>query len=48
MATGLWSRHEEFGWVAVGSVVVVAGGVGLYAFWWLGRGGRGGSGGGRW
>lgn len=48
VATGLWSRHEEFGWVAVGSVVVVAGGVGLYAFWWLGRGGRGGSGGGRW
>ena len=41
VVTGVWSRHEEFGFVALGSVVVVAGGTGLYAFWLLGRkGGR--------
>lgn len=45
-ATAVWSRHEEFGWVALGSVGVVAGGVGLYAFWLVGRGRKGGRGGG--
>ena len=40
VATVVWSEREEFKWVALGSVVVVAGGVGLYAFWLVGRGKR--------
>ena len=40
MATVVWNEREEFGLVALGSVVVVAGGVGLYALWLLGMGRR--------
>lgn len=32
-ATAVWSAHEDFRWIALASVVVVAGGVALYAFW---------------
>ena len=32
-ATAIWNRHEQFRWVALSSVLVVAGGVGLYASW---------------
>ncbi len=42
VATVVWSGREEFGWVALGSVLVVAGGTGLYAFWLVGGGGGGG------
>lgn len=38
VATVVWSQRQEFRWVALASVVVVAGGVGLYAVWLLGRG----------
>lgn len=37
-ATVVWSSREEFRWVALSSVLVVAGGAGLYAFWLMGRG----------
>lgn len=40
VATVVWNEREEFGLVALGSVVVVAGGVGLYALWLLGMGRR--------
>ena len=41
LATAVWSSHGEFRWIALSSVVVVAAGVGLYAFWLLrGLGGR--------
>ena len=33
VTTAVWSRHEEFGWVALGSVAVIAGAVGLYGIW---------------
>ena len=33
IATAIWNTHEEFRWVALSSVLVVAGGVGLYTFW---------------
>ena len=32
-ATAIWNTHEQFRWVALSSVLVVAGGVGLYGFW---------------
>ncbi|CAF9941160.1 MAG: hypothetical protein ALECFALPRED_009014 [Alectoria fallacina] len=41
-ATVVWSSRKEFRWVALASVAVVAGGVGLYAFWLLRGRGRGG------
>lgn len=40
VATVVWSEREDFRWVALGSVIVVAAGVGLYALWLLGRGKR--------
>ena len=33
IATAIWNTHEQFRWVALSSVLVVAGGVGLYTFW---------------
>ena len=33
IATAIWNTHEHFRWVALSSVLVVAGGVGLYTFW---------------
>lgn len=33
IATAIWNTHEQFRWVALSSVLVVTGGVGLYIFW---------------
>lgn len=40
VATVLWSSHEAFRGIALASVLVVAGGAGLYAVWLRGRGWR--------
>ena len=31
--TAIWSKHEDFKWVACGSLLVVAGSTCLYGFW---------------
>ena len=33
IATAVWNTHEQFRWASLSSVLVVAGGVGLYTFW---------------
>ena len=38
-ATAVWSRHEDFGWVALGSAGVVAAAVALYGMWFWRVGG---------
>jgi hypothetical protein len=32
--TAIWSKHEQFRWLALGSVAAVGCSVGIYA-WWL-------------
>ena len=37
VATIIWSRHDQFHWIAVSSLVVTAGSTGLYGFWLMDR-----------
>ena len=40
IATVIWSKHQEFHWIALSSLLVTVCSTGLYAFWLLGRGRR--------
>lgn len=40
IATVIWSKRQEFHWIALSSLLVTVCSTGLYAFWLLGRGKR--------
>lgn len=42
VGTAAWSQPRTFGWLAVGSWVMVGGAAGIYGTWWIGerKGGR--------
>ena len=37
VATVIWSKHQDFHWIALSSLVVSASSTGLYVFWFVGR-----------
>jgi len=41
IATLVWSRHQDFRWITLSSVLVTAGSTCLYTFWLVGRQKRG-------